>query len=52
MLKALSQEAPLSEAIESAFESSLMLDENRVPALQEWFANWAELGWFSRPIAA
>jgi len=52
MLKALSQEAPLSEAIESAFESSLMPDENRVPALQEWFANWAELGWFSRPIAA
>ncbi len=52
MLKALSQEAPLSDAIEKAFESSSMPDENRVPALQEWFANWAELGWFSRPIAA
>ena len=52
MLKALSQEAPLSDAIEKAFESSSMPDEDRVPALQEWFANWAELGWFSRPIAA
>jgi hypothetical protein len=52
MLKALSQEAPLSDAIEKAFEGSSMPDEDRVPALQEWFANWAELGWFSRPIAA
>ena len=48
----LSPAVELSEAIESAFESSSMPDENRVPALQEWFANWAELGWFSRPIAA
>ena len=49
MLKALSEEAPLSDAIERAFEDSSMPDEQRVPALQEWFANWAELGWFSRP---
>jgi hypothetical protein len=49
MLKALSAQEPLSEAIEKAFESSSMPEENRVPALQEWFANWAELGWFCHP---
>jgi hypothetical protein len=49
MLKALSEDAPLSDAIEKAFENSTMPDEDRVPALQEWFANWAELGWFCRP---
>jgi hypothetical protein len=48
MLKALSNQEPLSEAIERAFESSSMPEENRVPSLQEWFANWAELGWFCR----
>jgi hypothetical protein len=49
MLKALSAQEPLSEAIEKAFESSLMPEEDRVPSLQEWFANWAELGWFCHP---
>lgn len=48
MLKALSQQTPLGDAIERAFEGSSMPDEKRIPALQEWFANWAELGWFSR----
>ena len=48
MLKALSQQTPLGDAIERAFEGSSMADEERIPALQEWFANWAELGWFSR----
>lgn len=52
MLKALSEEEPLSDAIEKAFADSSMPDEDRVPALQEWFANWAELGWFSRPTKA
>ncbi len=52
MLKALSQQAPLGDAIERAFEGSLMPEEERIPGLQEWFANWAELGWFSRaPLA-
>jgi len=48
MLKALSQQVPLGDAIERAFEGSSMPEEERIPALQEWFANWAELGWFSR----
>jgi len=49
MLKALSEHHPLSAAIEKAFENSSMPEEDRVPSLQEWFANWAELGWFCRP---
>jgi hypothetical protein len=49
MLKALSEHEPLAEAIEKAFENSSMPEEDRVPSLQEWFANWAELGWFCRP---
>jgi hypothetical protein len=49
MLKALSEQEPLSEAIEKAFENSSMPEEDRVSSLQEWFANWAELGWFCRP---
>ncbi len=50
MLKALSEHEPLSEAIEKAFENSSMPEEDRVPSLQEWFANWAGLGWFCRPV--
>jgi hypothetical protein len=49
MLKALSEQEALSEAIEKAFENSSMPEEDRVSSLQEWFANWAELGWFCRP---
>jgi hypothetical protein len=52
MLKALSEQEPLSDAIEKAFEDSSMPDDERVPALQEWFANWAALGWFSRAARA
>jgi hypothetical protein len=48
-LKALSEQEALSEAIEKAFENSSMPEEDRVSSLQEWFANWAELGWFCRP---
>jgi hypothetical protein len=51
MLRALETRQSLEEAIDSAFEGSAMPDEERVPALQEWFANWAELGWFCRPGA-
>ncbi len=49
MLRALSNQEPLSDAIEKAFENSSMPEDNRMPSLQEWFANWAELGWFCRP---
>jgi hypothetical protein len=49
MLNALSKQKPLEQAIDIAFENSSMPEHERVVALQQWFGNWAELGWFCRP---
>ncbi len=49
MLEALSVGQSLENSIDIAFENSSIPDEERLPALQGWFANWAELGWFCRP---
>ena len=49
MLSALTKQRTLEQAIEIAFESSSMPEEERIIAVQRWFANWAELGWFCRP---
>jgi hypothetical protein len=49
MLRALSKQIPLDETIDMAFFSSAMPEYERVIAIQHWFANWAELGWFCRP---
>jgi hypothetical protein len=49
LLRALSTRCSLGESFHLAFESSSMPDEERLDALQHWFANWAELGWFCAP---
>ena len=49
MLKALSKHEPLGAAIDLAFENSSIPEQERIVALQQWFGNWAELGWFCRP---
>ena len=49
MLNALSKQKPLEQAIDIAFENSSMPKQERLVALQQWFGNWAELGWFCRP---
>jgi hypothetical protein len=49
MLQALAARRPLEEAIDVALEGSSLDEEERVVAVQQWFANWAELGWFCRP---
>jgi Putative DNA-binding domain len=49
MLNALSKQKPLEQAIDLAFENSSMPEQERIVALQQWFGNWAELGWFCRP---
>jgi Putative DNA-binding domain len=49
MLKALTKHEPLGTAIDLAFENSSMPEQERIVALQQWFGNWAELGWFCRP---
>ena len=49
LLQALSNRCSLEESFHLAFEGSSMPDEVRLDALQHWFANWAELGWFCAP---
>lgn len=49
MLNALSKQKPLEQAIDIAFENSSMPEQERIVAVQQWFGNWAELGWFCRP---
>lgn len=49
MLRAFEENAGLEEAIERAFEDSSLTETERLAALQEWFGNWAQLGWFCRP---
>ncbi len=46
MLKALSEQKPLEQAIDTAFENSSMPEQDRMSAIQQWFGNWAQLGWF------
>lgn len=48
-LKALSEHESLEQSIETAFAKSGLAEEHRMTAIQEWFGNWAELGWFCRP---
>jgi hypothetical protein len=48
MLRALKENASLEQAIDQAFENSSIPEPERVSALQQWFGNWAELGWFCR----
>ena len=49
MLSALDNHEPLERSIDIAFENSPMSEEQRMNAIQQWFGNWAELGWFCRP---
>lgn len=48
LLVALNQGGTLGEALDTAFTGSTMQEGERVARVQEWFANWAELGWFCR----
>jgi Putative DNA-binding domain len=48
MLNALNKQKPLEQAINVAFENSPMPEQERIVAVQRWFGNWAELGWFCR----
>jgi len=50
LLRALQQGQPLSQAIESSVNWSGKKLERVMEQLHDWFANWAELGWFCRPV--
>jgi len=48
ILSALRQGKPLGKAIDIAFQKSSIAPEERASKVQEWFQNWAALGWFCR----
>lgn len=49
ILTALRGGKSLGAAIELGFRKSKVAPEERPAKAQEWFANWAALGWFCRP---
>jgi len=49
LLRALQQDQPLSQAIESSVNWSGKKLERVMEQLHDWFANWSGLGWFCRP---
>jgi len=48
ILSALQQGKALGKAIEAAFRKSRVPAEERAGMVQQWFQNWAALGWFCR----
>jgi len=49
LLRALQQDQPLSQAIETSVNWSGKKLERVMEQLHDWFANWSQLGWFCRP---
>jgi hypothetical protein len=52
LLGALDAGKTLGEALDQAFLSSALSEEERPARVQAWFGNWAELGWFCRHKSA
>ncbi len=48
ILSALRDGKALGKAIEAAFRTSRVPAEERAGLVQQWFQNWAALGWFCR----
>jgi hypothetical protein len=49
VLSALRQGKALEKAIDAAFRKSSIPLAERAASVQQWFQNWATLGWFCRP---
>lgn len=49
ILTALRDGKTLGKAIQAAFGKSKMAEQERAGRVQEWFQNWATLGWFCKP---
>jgi Putative DNA-binding domain len=49
ILRALRDRKPLGKVIESAFRKSRIPEGERPGRVQQWFQNWATLGWFCTP---
>ncbi len=48
LLQSLLSGNPIGEAIDFAFESSTIPEDDRGAFLQQAFATWSTLGWFTR----
>lgn len=48
ILQSLAAGNTLETALDVAFADTLMPENDRLEALQHWFALWAEMGWFAR----
>lgn len=48
MLSALCEGKTLEEAMDAAFLDSTMQENERIEAMQSWFAGWSELGWLCK----
>jgi len=48
LLESLLSGVAIGQAIDSAFEDSTIAEEERGPWLQQVFASWSSLGWFTR----
>jgi hypothetical protein len=49
ILSALREGKTIGKAIDAAFRKSSMAPEGRATSVQQWFQNWATLGWFCKP---
>jgi hypothetical protein len=49
ILTALRDGKALGKAIETAFTKSKVAESERSALVQQWFQNWARLGWFCKP---
>jgi hypothetical protein len=49
ILAALRRGKTLGKAIDAAFRKSSMPPQERAASVQQWFQNWATLGWFCKP---
>jgi len=49
ILSALREGKTIGKAIDAAFRRSSMAPEERAASVQQWFQNWATLGWFCKP---
>lgn len=48
-VSAIRQGVPLADAIETGFVGSKIPEVRRAKLVQEWFGNWAQLGWICAP---
>jgi hypothetical protein len=49
VLAALRQGKTLEKAVDTAFRKSAIPPDERAASVQQWFQNWATLGWFCQP---